>query len=246
MSDNSDVQSAMEVKVRALLRKAHDPAATAAERESYSAKAAQLIAKYHLVAGSAAPVDDKIGEVLYGKVPGSYAMALQQIVTALAKAHGVMTWYSTSGRPGDPARYLYLYGFRSDTDQVRTLAGLFIEDAKYGAARIKTNDPNTTINKRKSFMYGYAATIGERFAKATAAAEAETADTRSMGLVLVDRSNQVADSYKVRRAELGLRRGRGSSTSIDGSAYAQGQAAGRSSNVGRSGVRASAARTLSA
>ena len=230
MNLTDDALRAMTSKIEALFRKAADPAATEPEREIFHAKAVSLMTK-HRIESIEMDKDETPGDSLYGWVKGSYAGAYHQIVSAIAKAYSCETWSWSSGRAGDPARRVMLFGFPADTARVKQLAALFIEDARLRSLEIKTHDPNTTIRRRKSFVFGYASAVGQRFREASdlLARESNT-DTVGAGLVLVERDKQVALAF-AQAHDFGHRSGR--TVSLEGASYEAGKRAGRESNIGR-------------
>lgn len=232
---SDDALAAMVSKIEALFRKAADPGATAPESEAFQAKALALMTKYRIAhVNTDVKPDEKPINDHYGLVKGSYAPFHHAIINSVARAYGCRTYYVSSGRAGDPARRIYVFGFQADTDRIKQLSALFITDALAKAARHKTNDPNTTIRWRKSFMAGYAAAVTERFAEAKRLLdqEGETAASTSGALVLVDRAKLVNQAFDQIG---GMRSGRGAATG-SAAGFAAGKEAGRTSNVGRQSV----------
>jgi len=240
---NQDVEAAIVSKIEALFRQANHPNTGQHEREAFHAKALALMAKHQIqmAALDLADTTQEPGEHSFGWCKGLYTKAHQQIVTAVARVYGVKTYYHSSGRPGDPARFIYLFGFPKDCERVKHLANEFILDAMAQAKGYK--DPHggdgasdRTTNWRKSFMMGYASEIGKRYEEAKRLLDQEQPGWATTGnaLVLVTKQEQVDEAYKVRSKSLRTTRDRTAGFNYNG--YAKGQEAGRNSNVGRGRV----------
>lgn len=231
----TEVELAIITKIEALFRQANHPNTGQIEREAFQAKAFALMTKHRI---SHVDVDAKPNQtpedVLFGLVPGSYSSAQHMMVEAVAQIFACRTWYRPSGRPGDPARTIFVFGFKADCDKVIMMARLFIEDAKLQASAHKTNKTDDTIAWRKAFMQGYAVSIRERFQEAKTILADEQADWETTGgaLVLVERAVQVTSAFETKS----LRKAARSRQTFSHSGYAAGQEAGRNSNIGRGRV----------
>lgn len=230
---NADVEQAIVSKIEALFRQANHPNTGQAEREAFQAKALALMTKHRIESVEYDAEDtEEPANHLFGTIKGSYSQAHHMIIMAVCKMYGCRTYYLSSGRAGDPARTVYLFGFKADAARVKALSELFMTDAKTQAARHKTNDPNATIRWRKSFLMGYATEVGKRFEEAKRLLDQEQSDWASTGsaLVLVERAEQVDHAFYRRKD---LRPARRSTAQLDSNGYAAGREAGRNSNVGR-------------
>ena len=249
---NQEVEAGIVSKIEALFRQANHPNTGQAEREAFHAKALALMAKHQIQMAALDLEDDPSevpGEHHFGWCKGLYTKAHQSIVGAVARIYGVKTYYHSSGRPGDPARFIYLFGFSKDCERVKHLANEFILDAMSQAKGYK--DPyggygasDRTTNWRKSFMLGYASEIAKRYEEAKRLMDQEDPNLRSssQALVLVTRQEQVNEAYAERSKS--LRRTSSRTQGLNGAGYAAGQEAGRNSNVGRGRVGTGRGRAL--
>lgn len=235
MSANPEVEQAIVSKIEALFRQANHPNTGQAEREAFQAKALALMTKHRIESVGTIDETEEPANHLFGTVKGSYARAHHQIIMAVCKMYGCRTYYLSSGRAGDPARTVYLFGFKADAARVKALSELFMTDAKSQAARHKSNDPNTTIRWRKSFLMGYASEVAKRYEEAKRLLDQEQADWSSTGsaLVLVDRAKRVNQTFDRRKD---LHPARQSTARIDAGGFAAGKDAARNSNIGRSRI----------
>lgn len=231
-----EAEQAVITKIEALFRQAQHPNTGDAERQAFQAKAIAMMQKYRIESIGDLDPEEEPTTYAFGTIRGSYASAHHQIVSAVARIYGCRTFYSSSGRAGDPTRHVYIVGFKADAARVKHLAQLFIDDAKAQAAKHKTNDPNTTIKWRKSFVFGYAAEVGRRYQESRKIVDIEA---NPAALVLVTREKQVEQKLK----DLGLRKGAGS-RGLDFSGYAAGSEAARNSNIGRARIGNSGTRAL--
>ena len=229
MSDiNHDAEQAIIAKIEALFRQAQHPNTGEAERQAFQAKAIAMMQKYRIETIADLDPNEEPSSYAFGTIKGSYASAHHSIVSAVGKIYGCRTFYSSSGRPGDPTRHVYIMGFKADADRTRHLASLFIDDAKAQAARYKSNDPNTTIRWRKSFMFGYAAEVTARYRESQKIVDIES---NPAALVLVTRQERVLEYEK----GLSLRAGAGS-RGLNAAGYNAGRDAARNSNIGRARI----------
>lgn len=232
---NDDALQAMISKIEALFRHANDPAATEPERQAFQAKALALMAKHRIASIETDTLDDKPDHHQFGALKGTYAKSNQIIIQSIAAAYGCRVYGIPSGRPGDPTRIAVIYGFKADTDRVAMLARLFIEDARTQALRLRSNDPNTTIRMRNSYVLGYAAGVSDRFKEAQRLLDQDEAvreHSKSTDLVFVSRAEQVHRSFTAEMS--GQLRKAKTKARFDRDSYNQGRVDGKNSNVGRS------------
>ncbi|MGA5305489.1 DUF2786 domain-containing protein [Nucisporomicrobium flavum] len=212
-------------RVRKLLAKAESPACTPAEAEAFTAKAAELIAKYGvdqaLLAG-ADPAADPVGDRIVTVEPpysrdkagllGAVAIALRCKVVHLERR--------------GTAR-IHLFGHRADLERVELLFTSLLVQAAHGlaAAAVPTYDHPAAF--RRSWLVGFTEAIRARL---TATEQAAAASAPGAELVLVDRTVAVErrrDETYPKLARLGPRR-------LAGSGRGQGYAAGRTADLGGS------------
>jgi hypothetical protein len=89
------------------------------------------------------------------------------------------------------------------------------------------------VRFRRSFLFGFAATIGERLAAATAAATARASEPTSTALVLADRSARVDEWVDATYGRLGTHR---SSLSASSGGWSAGSAAAADADLHADGA----------
>jgi hypothetical protein len=232
------------IRVEKLLAQAADPAATEPERETFQAKAFELIQRHRIdeaQIGGHLAADDVLGQFPIGSFDGIYGRVRIDIVGAVAAPFDVHLFWSGYGNK----RRLKGYGFKSDVDRVIALTNRLLADADVRArtldiAACVVSPYNSsgdsyksdrgavqaaTIRERRGFYMGYADAVLTRLMQARKTAEAaHRADTSeaiatSTALVLVDRRREVNDRF---RADVGKLKSAGG---LDGS-YGGGRSAG--------------------
>lgn len=218
-------------RVRKLLAKAEDPACTPAEAEAFTAKAAELIAKYGvdqaLLAGRD-PAAGRVGDRILTVEP-PYARDKAALLAAVALALRCRVVHLE--RRG--LARTHLFGHAADLERVELLFTSLLVQAAHGLAGALVPTGEHPAAFRRSWLVGYTDAIRARLheAEAAAAAGAPGAD-----LVLVDRTEQVErrrDEVYPQLARLGPRR-------LRGSGRRQGYLAGRAADLGGPGPRLTA------
>jgi hypothetical protein len=229
-------------KVRKLLAKAEDPAATAEEAESLTAKAQQLMTKYAIDLAMVA--DGPRAEQFVERgwvIPGPYAAHKVSIVNAVARANDCRAIY-TDLRGG--RKRIDVVGYPTDVDWVETLSRS-LEVQLAAALTTALRDKRPEVHGRTfsvAFVQGFATEISARLQRARRAAVAEADAARdaaeqrgpSVALVLVAKSERVEQEFTVRypRARTVHHRVR----LLSWSGYDPGRAAGRRATLARGGV----------
>jgi hypothetical protein len=231
----------MLAKIRKLLAKAEDPAATAGEAETYNAKATELMAAYGIdraLLAATDPDSDVVGDrvvVLDAPYARDKASLLSGIAHELRCRSVLRTRYP--GRAKELS--VHLFGFDSDLLRTDLLFTSLLVQAAVGMARVPVPVGETVAAFRRSWLAGFTHAVVRRLAAAEAKAageaqceaerEAGTGDPQtSVALVLADRSVAVDDalSREYPRLRAGRRR------SLSGSGMAQGWAAGQRADIG--------------
>src|SRR5579864_2021107 len=229
-------------KVRKLLAKAEDPAATVEEAESCTAKAQQLMTKYAI--DLAMVTDPARADRLTERgwvVSGPYASHKVTIINAVARANDCRAIYAEL--PGGRKR-IDVVGFSEDVEWVEALSRS-LEVQLAGALAVATRAKPRDVHGRTfsvAFVQGFAVEIAARLQRARRAAVAEAdaargADERrgpSAALVLVAKSDRVEQEFTVRypRARTVHRRVR----LLSWSGYDPGRAAGSRATLARGAV----------
>lgn len=196
--DHTDETSPMLARVRKLLAKAEDPAATPAEAETYTAKAAALMAAHGIdraLLALADPSLDVVGDLVV-LVDRPYAADKADLLGTVAAALGCRGVRRTRYPDGAKELSLHLFGHRSDLQRVEILYTSLLVQALHALARTPVPSDDHPAAFRRSWLAGYTASIGGRLARVEEAA-AEGADERfaqhgtSSAIVLADRSHAV-------------------------------------------------------
>ncbi|WP_050503004.1 DUF2786 domain-containing protein [Streptomyces monomycini] len=227
-------------KVRALLRKAEDRAATEDESRAFFAKATQLMAKYGIEQAVLEGLDQPAGPVdKVVEVHPPYAKEMRRLLSWIAEAMRCRSVY-----PGGKANRhrVHLFGFEGDIQASEVLfASLRLQmlDGADRADRLHRPPGEDSRAYKRSWMLGFIREVTDR-AKAAQAAAREAAEHeqevaeggdrvgRTVALVLADRSAVVDarlnDSYpKLSKAR---------PTRFKGTGYRQGRVDGRRADIG--------------
>lgn len=223
--------------VRKLLAKA-DGAATPAEAETYTAKAVELMARHGIDAALLAAADPGRDEI------GAQRVAMDDPYSA-GKAR-LLAWTAAALRcravlheaGGGRVAAVTVFGFASDRERIEMLYTTLLLQAAGELSRLRPRRPGESVAAyRRSWLHGFAVevhrrlTAAEAVAATTGPAPAET-NGRSVALVLADRTARVDRAYA--DAFPGL--GRGRRSTLSGSGFAAGAAAGERADLGRSAV----------
>jgi hypothetical protein len=238
--------SEMLAKIRKLLAMAEDPAATAPEAEAFTAKAAELIAKYGIdqaLLAEAQPHMDAVGDrVLVMDAP--YARDKIHLLYTVATAMRCKGVYHTRWANGGRQLSMHLFGFGADLDRVELLFTSLLVQASHALAGERVPMFENPAAYRRSWYQGYSSAIGRRLrhAEARAAQQASPTSTgKSMELVLVDRTALVADAFANAYPKLG----RGRARQLSGTGRGNGYAAGQRADLGGTRLAGGNSRALS-
>jgi hypothetical protein len=184
----------MREKVRKLLAKA-EATDNPNEAEAFSAKAAELIAAHRIEASrlTAEPVHgDNLGlrRVPIGR--GAYVRARLALLGAVAAANDCeLVWQS-----GPDGATAVLAGFESDLDAALVLHESLHMQAANQMAALRRSTPAATQRWRRSFLFGFAARVGELLIDARQRAEADARATGTWLPDVVSRTARVRDHAK--------------------------------------------------
>ena len=177
---SADVPAAVLTKVRKLLAKA-ESTDNPNEADAFAAKAAELIAHHRI---DAARLEDGGRQVQLAvrRVPvgrGAYVRGRLALLGAVAAVHDCeLVWQS-----GPEGAVALLAGFDDDLDATTVLYESLHLQAAARMAAVRRSTPAATQRWRRSFLFGYAARIGELLAAARRHAEH---DVRITGSALPD------------------------------------------------------------
>ncbi|WP_028644823.1 DUF2786 domain-containing protein [Nocardioides sp. URHA0020] len=234
-------------KVRKLLALAEDPAATAHEAETYTAKAAQLIADYGIdraLLAATDPGSDPVGDRVLD-LDAPYAADKADLLSTVAAHLRCRAVVRTRTTARGKERSAHLFGHASDLERTELLYTSLLLQSATGLARTPVPPTEHAAAFRRSWLAGFRMAVGHRLADTEARAETEAAQRfaaagRSSGLVLADRSAQVESTMHAAYPRLGTARAR----SLSGSGAADGWAAGQRADLGGRPVGTTKARHL--
>lgn len=228
-ADNVDGRLA---RVRKLLAKAEDPAVTPEEAETYTAKAAELIAAYGIDRAMLAALDPD------SDVPGDrrldvdapYARDKAELLWTVARScrcKGVLKTSHTRQLT------MHLFGYGSDLERLELLFTSLLVQLANGLAATPVPAWEHAAAFRRTWILGFTVAIARRLAEAeeraaATAQEAAPSQGRSVALVLADRSDvverQLKDAYPVTRPAR--------DRFLTGGGYHGGYAAGQRADLG--------------
>jgi hypothetical protein len=224
--------------VRKLLAKAESPACTPAEAEAFTAKAAELIAKYGIeeaMLTAADPTRDAVGDrviVVYAPYFNERAILLANIAERMG---GRAVQRSRRHRTGTDNVEVHLFGYGTDLERIELLYTSLLIQSANGLSHATVPHYEGVRAFRASWLRGFTRAIVARLdaaaKKAQAEAEAQRVGGPSTALVLADRSalvsRAVADVYpRVRLAP----------SALSGSGQTAGYAAGMRADIGGTGL----------
>lgn len=224
--------------VRKLLAKA-EGAATAAEAETYTAKAVELMARHGIDAAlvaAAHPGHDEIGAL---RVPlcDPYSAGKARLLGWSAVALGCR-WVMHRGA-GGRVLAVTVFGHASDRERVELLYTSLQLQATSQLVRLRPERPGESVAAyRRSWLHGFAAEVHRRLVAAEQAAEHAAAGRHPDGgagaappvaLVLADRRHRVESAFAAAFPRLASAR----RSVLSGSGYAAGTVAGERADLGR-------------
>lgn len=240
---NPDPTAVVLAKIRKLLAKAEDPAATPEEADTYTAKAADLVASYGIdraLLAEEVPSSDVVGDrVVVMDAP--YALDKATLLSSVAHALRCQAVRRVRhvGPPRRKEVSIHLFGYDSDLFRVELLFTSLLLQATTRLARTSAPPNESLAAYRRSWLAGFTAAVTQRLraAEEQAGLVAEAArgdgasgrpEGRSVALVLVDRSRAVAQAVDEEYPRLGTAPRR----SLSGSGGASGWAAGQRADLG--------------
>ncbi|MFF3006334.1 DUF2786 domain-containing protein [Kitasatospora sp. NPDC057940] len=224
----------MLAKVRAILAKAEDPAASPAESEAYFAKAAALMAKYGieetmLAAAKALPAKPTSRLI---KIEGTYAKDRQQLLNHVAVALGAST-VLTKVRDETTDKVVSavdIFAYESDLDRIELLYTSLMLQAFNGMRHVRPLPGESTTSYRKTWLSGFATAVYHRLKKAEEDAQSsyEESTGTSTALVLADRKTLI----EVERGRKYKKLRKTPKRKLTGSGWGAGSAAGQRADLG--------------
>lgn len=217
-------------KVRALLAKAEDPAATEAEAEAFTAKATELMAKYGIEQAILADHNPDAGKPADRMITVSNPWGGEKARLAyfLAEAMGCRALLVKG-----TVQRVHLFGFTSDLERVELLYTSLLLQMATGLARVQPPVWESPRAYRRSWLLGFRSEVVARVkaVEQRAADQAQPTGGRSTALVLADRSALVQQALAARYPRVSH-----GSSSYSGGGYKSGREAGSRANIGQTGV----------
>jgi hypothetical protein len=218
----TDVEDRVLERVRKLLTRAEHPTTPPAEAEACSAKAAALMSR-HLIDRAMVDADGRDRDepvVRRIVVEAPYVVGKVLLLSEVARAFGIPVAIG-SGYYSSPRRCT-LVGFAGDLAMVELLFTSLLLQAST-AMRVASDGHPRVKAFRRSFLFGYASTVGARL-KAVRQETVQEAATATPGteLVLVDRQARVDSAFEREFPRLGKFR----ATMSSGSGFMSGRDAG--------------------
>lgn len=244
-ADRHPDPAALLERVRKLLAKAEDPATTPEESETYTAKAAALIAQYGIDEALLAADDpgrDPVGDLVV-HLEAPYATDKADLLATVAHH---LRCRAVRRRERDGAggmrTSLHLFGHRSDLVRSELLFTSLLLQATTQVARTLPPRDEHLAAWRRSWLAGFRGAVDRRLAAAEAAAAAQAAQDaatggstaspgtsgRAVGLVLADRAVAVDDAVTAAYPDARQARQR----RLSGSGAVLGWAAGQRADLG--------------
>ncbi|QIK75140.1 DUF2786 domain-containing protein [Nocardioides piscis] len=225
-------------RVRKLLAQAEDPAATAAEAEAFNAKATELMARHGVDAALLAASDpgrEVVGDLTV-ELLAPYAHEKGSLGAAVARGLRCSAVLRKRREDGSTTYSLHLFGATTDLLLAEMLLTSLLVQGTGEITRRPVPRGEHAAAYRRTWWLGFAAAIGHRLEEVerAAARESETdfaAAGTSAALVLADRAaladRTAAEFYPDLRTA--------APRHLSGGGIADGHAAGRRADLGRTG-----------
>ncbi|MFF8845524.1 DUF2786 domain-containing protein [Streptomyces sp. NPDC015127] len=222
-------------KIKALLAKAEDSAASPEEAEAYFGRAADLMAKYGIEAAMLAESKlstDKLTSRSFD-VKGKYIADRSALLFGISHALGAQNvyWRLFDTATGKYYRKVSIYAHESTLERIEMLFTSLQLQALNGVERTRPQYGESTTSYRKSWLAGFANAVRKRLTQAeeTALQEAsQQAGGASTELVLVKREAAVEQFFKKAHPKLKAAPRR----RLAGSGWMDGKAAGERADLG--------------
>jgi hypothetical protein len=231
-------------RVRKLLAQAEDDSVTPAEAQAFTAKAAQLMAKYGIdraLLAADRPETDQPGNRILD-LDNPWAREKAHLLSGLASALRCQCILLGGSRPGSR---VHLFGFASDIDRTDVLYTSILIQMAHGLATAQVPEWSSSARAwRRSWLLGFATAVIARVREAEhgavrAATRPGTQGGEKTALVLADRSliirRQVEEAYPVTRK---------ARVTFTGSGYRDGYQQGQRADIGTSRLSRSRGRAL--
>jgi hypothetical protein len=231
-------------RVRKLLAQAEDESVTPAEAQAFTAKAAELMAKYGidraLLAAERPDTDRPANRIL--TIDNPWAREKAHLLSGLAAALRCQVILLGGNRPGSR---VHLFGFASDIDRTDVLYTSVLIQMAHGLAGAAVPEWSSSPRAwRRSWLLGFATAVIARVTEAEhgavrVATARGTRDGERAALVLADRSliirQQVQEAYPTTRT---------ARVTYTGTGYRDGYKVGQRADIGGTRLSGSRGRSL--
>ncbi|MEU7148461.1 DUF2786 domain-containing protein [Streptomyces sp. NPDC045456] len=224
-------------KIRAILAKAEDPAASPEEAQAYFAKAAELMSRYGIeraMLAEAQPETDKpVERVVFEK--GSYLLDRVELLMSIVNALGGQSvrWRVYDWESGKYVQKIKMYGYESVLDRAEMLYTSLLLQAFNGMKQGRPMRGESTTAYRKAWLTGFRYTVTQRLSQAEQMAVEEAnrqLGGRSAELVLARREDAIRAIFKAAHPKLRTAPKR----RLTGSGWREGAEAGERADLGTS------------
>ncbi|MEU9795032.1 DUF2786 domain-containing protein [Streptomyces sparsogenes] len=230
MSDNKNLE-----RIKALLAKAEDPAASPEEAEAYFGRAADLMAKYGIdqaLLAESKPEADKLASRRFD-VKGKYIADRSLLLFAISQALGAQNvyWRLLDTETGKHYRMVKIYAHDSTLDRIEMLFTSLQLQAFNGLKQGRPRYGESMVSYRKSWLAGFASAVRKRLTQAEESALQEAsreAGGASTALVLVKREEAVERFFEQEHPKLKTAPRR----RLTGSGWTDGRQAGQRADLG--------------
>ena len=231
-------------RVRKLLAQAEDDSVTPAEAQAFTAKAAELMAKYGIdraLLAADQPETDQPGNRMLD-IDNPWAREKAHLLCGLASALRCQCILLSGSRPGSR---VHIFGFASDIERTDLLYTSILIQMAHGLAGARVPEWSSSPRAwRRSWLLGFATAVISRVRQAehsavTVATASGQATSDRTALVLADRSlvirKQVEQAYPVTRK---------ARVTYSGSGYRDGYERGQRADIGATRLSRTRGRSL--
>lgn len=226
MDDPNAANDALVAKVRKLLAMA-ERSPNAHEGDSFSRKAAELIAEYRI---DPQRLKERRGDDLAVRTlvlgRGAYVRARLALLQAVAESYGCQVVFQA----GDSGTVAYVAGYRTDLETTDVLYHSLHSQATSRLSAERRATGAATQRWRRSFMFGYAAEVATMLANTHQKAVQNSHPSNAAVPALRARERQVADYA---RKEFGRVRAARRATPASTTGWVAGQHAAKRADIGR-------------
>lgn len=225
--------------IRKLLAQAEDAAASPAEAETFTAKAAELMARYGVDRAMLADGDEAADGIADRTIALDPPYALDKIglLGGIARALGLRVVQHTGHGPRGKELSALLFGYSSDIERAEILFTSLLVQAARGLAGARVPADESKAAYRRAWLAGFSGTVHRRLAEAEQRARSEAASFtsaagRSAEVVLADRQRIVDQRFGEAFPHLRAAPRR----VLSGSGHGDGVEAGRRADLGGSAL----------